>query len=601
MGKKQHMSREDLIKSCCSLKESVGAIKNMTTLNNALRRWKEFGAEKDRLDGLIKTKIAITGNCTLKPLADYLRVGMFLYDIDAEVFEFPYDQWANQMLDQNAELYHYNPSFLVLYLSSLGLTCSGSKMQFEVINILENCIDNIERNSSIRVVMILPELLEEEYYTSSKIYMWRNHFTFELFQRFESRLIFIDPNQVITDIGRRDWFSSRFWYHAKMPCHPNALISLGRHIAITVAHCISLPVKVVVCDLDNILWGGIVGEDGWQNLKLDVYSTGGPYIRLQALLKGLTEKGILLVAVSKNNEEDVREVFVKRDEMLLQWDDFTMVVANWLPKSGNIANIAKTLNLGLKYFCFIDDSPFERQEVRHALPEVNVPEMPVNPEEYISFLMESGLFHIPVLTDEDIKRTTFYRSEMARGKSREESTDYSSYLKSLGLKIYPFKIGNGNMDRVVQLINKTNQFNLTSRRYDYELVQKFAVDDNVFSYCYMVSDSFGDSGITGVLIAIPSDESDAYIIDTWLLSCRVMGRTVEKAMFEHLLSWSKSLGINTIIGEYIPTEKNKPVNNLFKELGFNKLAHDNNTIHAYRYDVIWPYTDNKYVTCVINE
>jgi len=595
MGKKQHMSREDLIKSCSSLKASVGTIKNMTTLNNALRRWKEFGAEKDRLDGLIKTKIAITGNCTLKPLADYLRVGMFLYDIDAEVFEFPYDQWANQMLDQNTELYHYNPSFLVLYLSSLGLTCSGSKMQFEVINILENCIDNIERNSSIRVVMILPELLEEEYYTSSKIYMWRNHFTFELFQRFESRLIFIDPNQVITDIGRRDWFSSRFWYHAKMPCHPNALISLGRHIAITVAHCISLPVKVVVCDLDNILWGGIVGEDGWQNLKLDVYSTGGPYIRLQALFKGLTEKGILLVAVSKNNEEDVREVFLKRDEMLLQWDDFTMVVANWLPKSGNIAKISETLNIGLKHFCFIDDSPFERQEVRHALPEVDVPEMPVNPEEYISFLMESGLFHIPLLTDEDIKRTTFYRSEMARGKSREKSTDYGSYLKSLGLKIYPFKIRNGNMDRVVQLINKTNQFNLTTRRYDYESVHKFATDDKVFSYCYKVTDKFGDSGVTGVLIAVPGEEANTYIIDTWLLSCRVMGRTVEKAMFEHLLSWSKSLGINTIIGEYIPTEKNIPVENLFQEIGFKLNELKNNGEFIYEYDMSTPYMNNIYV------
>ena len=571
-------------------------INNTASLYTALNILKVIGSKKKIYSKLTKTKIALAGNCSLKPLADYLKVGMLSYDMDADVWEVPFDQWAGQMLDNNSELYQYAPSFLVLYLSSLGLTASGGKDGFEFLGILKKCVDTITRRGPIKIILILPEPMEEEYYSSSEHYLWRNHFTAELKRQLETKVVFIDPISSIIDIGRVAWFASRFWYHAKLPCHPNAVISLGRHVAITLAHCISLPVKVIACDLDNTLWGGIVGEVGYRNLELDVHSLGGPYIRLQAFFKTLIKKGILLVAVSKNNEEDIREVFSKREEMLLKWEDFTMIIANWAPKSENLAQIAKTLNLGLEHVCFIDDSPFEREQVKSSLPDVIVPELPKDPEDFVSFLVESGLFHIPKYIEEDKNRLHYYRKEVERNKAMRGSGDLDSFLRKMNIKVWPSEINEENIDRVVQLVNKTNQFNLTTRRYDCARISKYMNNKNVFSYCYKVTDRIGDSGITGVIIAMPEDEKGVYGIDTWLLSCRVMGRTVERAMFEHLLLWMKNHNVHKLIGEYIPTKKNTPVASLYKELGFNCIKSQSNKLYRYSYNLTAPYKGNKYIT-----
>jgi len=571
-------------------------INDTTSLYAALNILKTIGSKKDRYAKLTKIKIALAGNCTLRTLADYLKAGMLCHNIDADVWEAPFDQWAGQMLDNNSDLYRYAPSFLVLHLSSLGLTISGIKDQFESIDILEKCIDAVTGRASIKVVLILPGPMEEECYGSSKYYVWRSHFTAELKKRLGAKVVFVDPIFSITDIGSDRWFASRFWYHAKLPCHPNAMISVGHHVAITLARCISSSVKVVVCDLDNTLWGGIVGDEGYQNLKLDAHSLGGPYIRLQAFFKTLIEKGILLVAVSKNNEEDVREVFSKREEMLLKEEDFTMIVANWTSKSENIAKVAESLNLGLEHFCFIDDSPFEREEVRTSLPDVIVPELPKDPEDFVPFLAKSDLFYIPTHTEEDKNRLHYYRDEIERSKAMGESGDLDSFLRNMNIKVRHSEINGENIDRVVQLVNKTNQFNLTTRRHDQARIRQHMDDNNVFSHCYKVSDRLGDSGIVGVLIAIPGEEADVYSIDSWLLSCRVMGRTVERGMFEHVLLWMKDRNVRRLVGEYMPTKKNRSAASLYEELGFNRIKSQTDNLYRYAYDLTVPYRGNKYIT-----
>jgi FkbH-like protein len=547
-------------------------------------------------DRSVRTSVAVVGNCTLKPLVDYLRTALPHRHIDADIWEAPFDQWANQMLDKASELYRREPSFIIVYLSSLGLTTAGTKEHFESIGILKDCVDAVKNSISTRVILILPEPLEEEYHASSKYYYWREHFTEEVKKCLREKVVFIDPISVIADMGRDKWFASRFWYHGKFPCHPDALIALGRRVAVTIANCTSSPVKVVVCDLDNTLWGGVVGEDGYENLLLDVHSLGGPYIRLQGFLKTLTEKGTLLVAVSKNNENDVREVFEKRGEMLLKWNDFTMIMANWRPKSENIVHAARALNLGLKEFCLIDDSPFEREEARASLPDIIVPELPSAPEDFVPFLAKSDLFHIPVQTDEDRNRAGYYRSQAERNTAMKESGNMDLFMRSLNIKVRCKKIDKENIERVIQLVNKTNQFNLTTRRYDHEQIKKFMVDTDVFAYCYGVTDVFGDSGITGVLIAVPRDGGNAYCIDIWLLSCRVMGRTVEKGIFRHLVEWLNSRGAGKIFGDYIPSSKNTPVENLYGELGFDLVEKRDKGVCRYERCLTKPYEDNKYVT-----
>jgi len=577
------------------LKAAAGKLSDLPAVCTACGVLGELEGIMNSQSGFVKTRIAVAGNCTLKPLADALKVGMLPHAVDADVWEAPFDQWASLMLDESSSLYQLDPSFLVLYLSSLGLTASGTRSPSDVMDTLKTCLQRFSQKSSAHIILILPEPLEEERFLPSEYFSWRSKLKDDLFKGFESRVLLVDPSQVLAEVGEKNWYAARFWYHAKMPCHPNAMVSLGARVGLTIARCISVPVKVVVCDLDDTLWGGVVGEDGWQNLRLDVHSSGGPYIRLQAFLKRMVEKGILLVAVSKNNDADVREVFEKNEEMLLKWEDFTMIIANWFPKSQNIAHVAKTLGLDLKHFCFLDDSPFERDEVRSALPQVIVPELAGSPEDYVPILIRSGLFHVPVVTEEDKKRVKFYRTETARIEEMSKVGDLDSFLRGLDLKIHPLRINGDNIGRVVQLINKTSQFNLTNKRYDAAGIQRHMGDPEVYGFCYRVADRFGDSGIASVLIAVPEEDGRVYTVDTWVMSCRVMGRTIEQAVFEHLLSWMEAREVRLIKGVYSPTGRNVPVEGLYGSLGFELTSRKEDGAVIYGYDVKTAYAGNRFV------
>ena len=590
----KELSKDDLAKAFLFWRAAILKIADIGTLNVATAYLPVFDSEIVARN-LVRTKIAIVGNCVLKPLAEYLKFGLIPYGILGDVWEAPFDQWANLMLDENSALIQFSPSFIVIYLSSLGLTGAASKERLPAPDMFIGCLEKLLVHVTSKVVLVLPEPLEEERDPTSKYVFWRQQWAAELRLQFNDRVVYIDPTMSLIEMGRGAWYAPRYWYHAKVPCHPDALLTLGRSLSLTIARSLLRPVKVIICDLDNTLWGGVVGEDGWQNLELDVHGIGGPYIRLQSFLKGLIDKGLLIVAVSKNNENDVREVFVNREEMLLKWSDFTLVIANWAPKSENITLASNRLNLGLGSFCFLDDSQFEREEVERALPEVIVIDLPAAPEDYVSCLVESGLFHVPIVTEEDKHRREFYSNNLASEVVLHNTPSLGTFLAGLGLQIHPMRISNNNLERVVQLINKTNQFNLTTRRYDYDTIRRYMLDETVYAYCYRVVDEFGDYGITGVLIAGPYPQEATYIVNTWLLSCRVMGRTVERAMFQHLVDWLKVRNVRVLNGEYIPSPKNKPVEKLYPELGFSVIDSDRAESQYYRYFLEAPYTDNIYV------
>lgn len=580
----------DLVKSAGNIVErapdlalemvaAVGTHGRVSSLfDNASKVLRQISPEQAAKLGYRITRVAVAGNASLKPFTDALGPTLLSHQVWTEVWEAPFDQWAQLLLQTDSELYRFDPSYLVVYLSSLGLTVAGSRLPDEAVaKTLFAGVERFRAHSSARIILILPEPLEEEADPTSELGMWRRGFVQALREQLGDSVICIDPASVLARLGAENWFASRFWYAAKLPCHPNALPVLARHLALTIANAIAQPIKVVACDMDNTLWGGIVGEDGWQNLQLDPHGSGGPYIRLQAYLKRLRDKGILLIGVSKNNEADVREVFDNRPEMVLKWDDFTLMRANWEPKSQNMANAAKALNLGLQNFCFLDDSPFEREEVRQALPEVIVPDLPNGPEAYLPMLLESGLLHVPFTTEEDRLRVTMYQDEKERVSSQDAVGNFDDFLISLELRARVEAVGEENRDRVVQLINKTNQFNLTTRRYDAEQVQRMASRAEVYFHCFRVSDRFGESGLTGVLSAFPNSDEGEYRIDTWLMSCRVMGRTIERAMFAHLVAWLRQVGASRLVGEYLPTQKNAVVAGLYPELGFEEITRTDNT------------------------
>lgn len=310
----------------------------------------------------------------------------------------------------------------------------------------------------------------------------------------------------------------------------------------------------------------MVGDDGVGGIALDPYGAGAPYLRMQRYLKELSEAGIPLSAVSKNDPEAALLPFRERPEMILRREDFVYFEASWGNKHVAIRSIAERCNLALSQICFLDDSPPERQEAAHFLPELVIPELPEDPEERATFLIHSRLLLTPALTPEDRKRAESYRSEARRQEARVTIADTDAFLKSLAMRLTPHRIDKFNIDRVAALINKTNQFNLTGRRHNLSFVAEFSANAANYAHCFSLSDRFGDAGIISVLLG--ERQGDELLIDTWVMSCRVFGRWVEAAIFEHLAAWCRCNAIAKMHDSFRPTARNTVVADLYPQLGF---------------------------------
>ena len=274
----------------------------------------------------------------------------------------------------------------------------------------------------------------------------------------------------------------------------------------------------------------------------------------------------------KNNEEDVKEVFINHPDMVLKLDDFSSIKINWEDKVSNIVEIAKELNIGLDSCVFIDDNPVEREIVIQMLPNVAVPTLSDDPSEYINDIERHSYFELIEFTDEAKKRSEYYKKEKEHVKLKNDCGSLESYYDSLGMiaEIRSFDLF--NLPRITQLINKTNQFNLTTRRYNENEVKKFIEDDRWFTFYLKLKDRFGEYGLVGLMMCLLDGRQ--VFIDSWLMSCRVMGRTVENTMLYYLFSWAKENGYQIVHGKYIPTQKNKVVEDLYKKMGFNQGSHN---------------------------
>ena len=569
------------------LKSSAKGVRTLQQLNAFSGVWRALSAQTKHLSGLRTTHVALAGNGTYKLLGDALTAQLLGHDIVADCYEIPFDQWAQELLNPSSHLYEVNPSFFVFYLSSMGLTRGGTQSFDEsaLAELLKSVLPVFaSRLKDTQVIFILPEPLEEELGPVSDVYRSRIRFTHELVDSYRNQFVFIDPAGLIVSIGASKWYAPRFWYTAKMPCHPNAFLPMAEQVGIVISRCLVNPTKVIVCDLDNFLWGGVAGEDGIHGINLDANATGGAFLRVQYYLKNLKDQGMLLAIASKNDEDDVRAVFEQRPEMILKWHDFVAHRINWRPKGDNIREIADELNLRMEHFCFLDDSPYERAFVRTQLPEVTTPEIPASPEEIVPYFLRNCSFFIPKATEEDKTRTELYHQERQRAGLRSSIECLEDYLHTLNMHVDMIRVREEHLERVTQLINKTNQFNLTARRYSLEDVRKLALKRKAYMFCCRLRDKFGDSGIIGTIVAIPDGSPQLYRIDTWLLSCRAMGRNVEYAMFHHLLSWAHQHDVKKIIGQYIDSRKNAVVVGLYPSLGFR--ACDPASAHVFEYDCV---------------
>ncbi len=328
----------------------------------------------------------------------------------------------------------------------------------------------------------------------------------------------------------------------------------------------------LVLELDITVWGGVVGDDGLEGLVLGLGSAlGEAFVALQDYARELSRRGVILAVCSKNDEANAVEPFEKHPEMVLRRGDIACFVANWTDKAANIRTIAQELNIGLDALVFIDDNPFERALVRRELPMVAVPEVSDDPTSFPRAIADAGYFEALAVTDDDRARSSQYQANRQREALKSTTTDLPSYLRSLEMQLIWRRFDQIGLQRTVQLINKTNQFNLTTRRYNWgELAE--AVRGG-FGRCYRLADRFGDNGIISVVAVARDSDADARI-DLWLMSCRVLGRKVEEAILADIATRACALGARRLVGEYSPTAKNALVRGLYPRLGFSEIGRD---------------------------
>ena len=374
----------------------------------------------------------------------------------------------------------------------------------------------------------------------------------------------LDLEQVSATYGKQRWSDPVLWQVAKQYPAPDALVPLSHELTAIHRGIFGLSAKCIVLDLDGTLWGGVIGEDGLNGIQLGGSPAGESFVGFQRWLKALSVKGILLAVCSKNNEEDARRPFQEHPEMILRESDIACFVANWRPKHENIAAIAKAINIGTDSLVYVDDNPVERAAIRQRLPEVEVIELPSEPARFIAALSAPKLFETLSLTAEDRLRTNSIRANIERGQMADATGDPDAYLAGLGIRVELVPFDEANLPRIAQLINKTNQFNLTTRRRTESEVRSL-LSGGFYTQAMRVSDRFGDQGLTGVLIAIP--KGDTLWLDSWLMSCRVMGRRLEEAMFSALTAYAEAHGFVSVLCEYIPTAKNSVVADLLANLG----------------------------------
>ncbi len=388
-------------------------------------------------------------------------------------------------------------------------------------------------------------------------------------QRHENIRVF-PYRQIIGALGEENSFSLKMWYMGKILHTNEAQKRLAQEIAALAETEQRVPKKVLLVDLDNTLWGGLAGEREHRPLELSEDHQGLAYKNAQRVLKLIEQSGAVLGIVSKNNEEDAMEVIRRHPHMVLREEDFAIRRINWSSKHENIREIAQVLNLGLDSMVFWDDSPAERELVKQMLPQVETPDFPDRPEEMAAALVKiyERYFKKPKLTAEDRERTRQYAQNEQRSCLEQQTGDYEEYLRRLQIRVQQVE-PTAHMERLVQLVNKTNQFNLTTIRYTQEEMQKTVEDSFKKVYLYRVEDCFGDYGI--VSAAVVDLAGEIPVIAEWVLSCRVMGRQVEDALLEHMETELLAAGHERLRGRYVPTAKNRPVAELYDRLGYQVI------------------------------
>ncbi|EKD92661.1 MAG: hypothetical protein ACD_28C00370G0003 [uncultured bacterium] len=390
-------------------------------------------------------------------------------------------------------------------------------------------------------------------------------------------IFFVDLEQCLLRMGWKSFFDSRLWLSASLPFSREALKEIALEDLKIIRALMGKTKKCLVLDCDNVLWGGIVGEEGLSGIKLGNSYPGNIFQEIQRVVLALFRRGVIVCLCSKNNNTDVWEVFEKHPDMILKEEHITLAKINWETKSVNIQEIARELNISLDSMVFIDDSQFEIEAMNKLLPEVET--IHLTPERAIDFpeaIFRIGYFDSLSFSEEDKHRSQMYKADLSRKEVMNATKGIGDYLASLNMEVEIRTAEEFSIPRISQLTLKTNQFNLTTRRYSEDEIRQFAGDNQKRVFSLRLLDRFGDLGIVGVCIVVFRSNKEA-LIDTFLLSCRVLGRKVEKVFLETILSYCFKRGVRKVVGEFFPTRKNSQVTPFFPDMGFIPIEGENNS------------------------
>jgi len=379
-----------------------------------------------------------------------------------------------------------------------------------------------------------------------------------------------DVDALASWYGRRTWYDERFWDLAKSFCATEHLPAVAQNITDISLAARGQTVKCIVLDLDNTLWGGVIGDDGVDGIRLSAHGDGEAFHRFQSFLLGLKKRGILLCVCSKNEHAAAIKPFEEHPDMVLRKEDITIFVANWENKAENIKRIRESLEIGYDSMVFLDDNPFERNSVRGILPDVIVPELPEDPADYTRALSELNLFETTAVSAEDSARADLYRAEFERRSVASTFSNFDEYLASLDMRIDVERFEPSRLGRISQLLQRSNQFNLTTHRYNEGECEAMMRDAGCIPLYGSLRDRFGDHGLISVIVARPDSFKSTLEITDWLMSCRVLARGVEEYLMNHVVQEAMRLNLEVVTGSYIPTAKNAMVKEFFARFGFEK-------------------------------
>jgi FkbH-like protein len=561
---------------------------------------------KKDFSALRTIKVALLGDTATQFLCQAIRGEGFDCGLNIDVFDADFAQIERQLFDISSEIYEFQPDIVIIFKSSHKLLGGYNKTpgeelehfadtQIAHINDLYTAIHT--RLQAKCIYYNYPEINDSVFGNfankseSAFLFQLRKlNFKLMEYAQKNSNFHICDLSSLQNHIGKGNLFPSSIYVNTEMVLSIDALPLVASSTLTIICALYGNFKKCLILDLDNTLWGGVIGDDGIENIQIGSLGIGKAFSEFQYWIKKLKNRGIILAVCSKNTESVATEPFEKHPDMVLHLDDISVFVANWDNKVDNIRHIQNILNIGFDSMVFLDDNPFERNMVRENIPAISVPELPEDPAEYLEYLYPLNLFETVSYSSEDLTRTKQYQLEAQRRITQKSFTSEDDFLKSLHMLSLVEPFNKFNTPRVAQLSQRSNQYNLRTTRYTEADIEKIAQSEKHASFTFTLEDKFGENGLICVIILI-RENTKTLFIDSWFMSCRVLKRGMEHFVLNAIVQYAREHGFDYLKGEYLPTAKNEMVKNHFLNLGFeeqqgfwilNTVAYKNRACHINR-------------------